>query len=212
MPPFIAADFESYVDLFEPILPEADGSGLQPFLGPETTFPLASQPENNQANQIVSEEDDVSRDGDQSPDVAMNDEVGQSTKSRPEPPRQRGRPRGPRAKSQGASRHSARIEKRNQSSGLRGQASVNSQQPKSLSKRGRGRLRLSRKADSRVVEKEWEIERIVDSYIDSDTCEHFYQVKWKGFSAKENTWEPKVNLTHCPAILRAYEAEMKRQR
>ena len=55
--------------------------------------------------------------------------------------------------------------------------------------------------------REWEVEKIVDSRIDADTCEHFYQVKWKGYSSKDNTWEPKLNLANCPGLIRAFEAK-----
>lgn len=51
---------------------------------------------------------------------------------------------------------------------------------------------------------EWEIESVVGSMIDQ-THQHFYEVKWKNFSSKENTWEPKVNLANCQAAIRAFE-------
>lgn len=53
--------------------------------------------------------------------------------------------------------------------------------------------------------KEWEIERIVDSRIDADSLQHFYLVKWKGYDAKHNTWEPKRNLDKCSNAIVAYE-------
>lgn len=41
---------------------------------------------------------------------------------------------------------------------------------------------------------EFEVESIADSVIDADTMEHMYLVKWKGYPASDNTWEPKKNF------------------
>jgi hypothetical protein len=57
-------------------------------------------------------------------------------------------------------------------------------------------------ADSEI---EWEVERILDSGIDGPTGVHLYLVKWKGFSSKENTWEPKKNLGNCHKLLQEFE-------
>ncbi|KAF7561946.1 hypothetical protein G7046_g2191 [Stylonectria norvegica] len=56
-----------------------------------------------------------------------------------------------------------------------------------------------------VSDRTWEVEKIVDSQVDADTLEQFYHVKWKGFPAKDNTWEPKKNLASCRQTIRAYE-------
>jgi hypothetical protein len=53
--------------------------------------------------------------------------------------------------------------------------------------------------------KEWEVEKIVDSRIEEETLEHYFRVKWKGFSDKDNTWEPKKNLANCRGLVEAYE-------
>ncbi|KAH0530038.1 hypothetical protein TsFJ059_004714 [Trichoderma semiorbis] len=53
--------------------------------------------------------------------------------------------------------------------------------------------------------KEWEVEKIVDSRIEEETLEHYFRVKWKGFSDKDNTWEPKKNLANCKGLVEAYE-------
>lgn len=52
---------------------------------------------------------------------------------------------------------------------------------------------------------EWEVEKIVDSRIEEETFEHYFRVKWKGFSDKDNTWEPKKNLANCKGLVEAYE-------
>jgi hypothetical protein len=54
---------------------------------------------------------------------------------------------------------------------------------------------------------EWEVEDIVESSIDADSMEHMYLVKWKGFAAAENTWEPRKNLDHAAAMIKAFEAK-----
>lgn len=54
---------------------------------------------------------------------------------------------------------------------------------------------------------EWEVEAIVESSIDADSMEHMYLVKWKGFAATENTWEPRKNLDHAAAMIKAFEAK-----
>ncbi|KAF5596329.1 Testis-specific chromodomain-containing protein [Fusarium pseudoanthophilum] len=52
---------------------------------------------------------------------------------------------------------------------------------------------------------EWEVEKIIDSQVDADTKVLYYQVKWKGFGNKENTWEPKKNLGKCAKLIKDFE-------
>lgn len=52
----------------------------------------------------------------------------------------------------------------------------------------------------------------MDSAIDADTLEHMYRVKWKGYSLKETTWEPRKNLEHSAELVRSYDAKMKKAR
>lgn len=65
--------------------------------------------------------------------------------------------------------------------------------PKSSSKR------------SRAGDEIWEVEDIVGSVIEADTYIHYYQVKWKGYSSKENTWEPKKHLRNCHEAIERFE-------
>lgn len=51
----------------------------------------------------------------------------------------------------------------------------------------------------------WEVERIVAAHIEAETYIHWYQVKWKGWSAKNNTWEPKKNLASCQDLIDNFE-------
>jgi len=50
---------------------------------------------------------------------------------------------------------------------------------------------------------EFEVEQIVGKQIISDVV--FYQVKWKGFSLEETTWEPEENLENAPMKIKDYE-------
>lgn len=76
-------------------------------------------------------------------------------------------------------------------------------------KRGRGRpATKAKKSAERGDGKEWEVEKVLGSQIDADTSEHFYLVKWKGYSVKENTWEPKKNLSNCRNLIREFEKTM----
>ena len=80
-------------------------------------------------------------------------------------------------------------------------------QPKPVTKRAASKKKTASKtaADRKASGQEWEVECIVDSMIDADTHQHFYEVKWKGFSSKDNTWEPKINLAKAQAAIRAFE-------
>ncbi len=39
--------------------------------------------------------------------------------------------------------------------------------------------------------------------------EHMYLVKWKGYPASQNTWEPKKNLVHAADLVK--KADQKRK-
>ncbi|VUC22823.1 unnamed protein product [Clonostachys rosea] len=78
-------------------------------------------------------------------------------------------------------------------------------------KRGRKSAQAGAKQQGPKSGRQWEVERIVDSQIDADTMEHFYKVQWKGYSSKENTWEPKSNLASCQDALKEYERQKKKK-
>lgn len=64
--------------------------------------------------------------------------------------------------------------------------------------------------DTKTGRKEWEVDQIVDSRIDAETMQHWFKVKWKGYPSKDNTWEPKKNLTNCKTLLENYEKKGKK--
>ncbi|KAF5974298.1 Testis-specific chromodomain-containing protein [Fusarium coicis] len=64
-----------------------------------------------------------------------------------------------------------------------------------------------KKAERGESTTEWEVEKIIDSQVDADTKVLYYQVKWKGFGSKENTWEPKKNLGKCTKLIKDFEKD-----
>ncbi|KAH6885840.1 hypothetical protein B0T10DRAFT_550357 [Thelonectria olida] len=81
-----------------------------------------------------------------------------------------------------------------------------------VKKRGRGRPPKAKKPEQRASQPEWEVEKIVQSQIDAHTQEHFYRVKWRGYAAKFNTWEPKKNLAHCRKAIQDFEKGLKKKK
>lgn len=70
-------------------------------------------------------------------------------------------------------------------------------------RRGRKPAAAAVKADQ-----DWEVEEIVDAgVIGPNGKPKTYLVKWKGYSADENTWEPRKNLAGCPELLKAFDAK-----
>jgi hypothetical protein len=60
-------------------------------------------------------------------------------------------------------------------------------------------------------ELEYEVEDLLSHELRSQgrTKRLWYLVRWKGYSAEDNTWEPENNLTNCGEILSAYKAKHK---
>lgn len=56
---------------------------------------------------------------------------------------------------------------------------------------------------------EYEVEAILDSTVDASTKEHMFFIKWKGYDDKDNTWEPKKNLTHAAELIKEFEKSAK---
>lgn len=49
---------------------------------------------------------------------------------------------------------------------------------------------------------EWQVSKIID-YVELKDGTRQFLVRWKGFSAKDNTWEPEANL-NCPELIKKY--------
>eukprot|EP00276_Gloeochaete_wittrockiana_P012114 CAMPEP_0184373094 /NCGR_PEP_ID=MMETSP1089-20130417/164297_1 /TAXON_ID=38269 ORGANISM="Gloeochaete wittrockiana, Strain SAG46.84" /NCGR_SAMPLE_ID=MMETSP1089 /ASSEMBLY_ACC=CAM_ASM_000445 /LENGTH=934 /DNA_ID=CAMNT_0026715993 /DNA_START=108 /DNA_END=2912 /DNA_ORIENTATION=+ len=57
---------------------------------------------------------------------------------------------------------------------------------------------------------EFEVEQILKMRLNKEG-EVEYLVKWKGFSAKQATWEPEANCSHCVDILDAFKQQQQQQ-
>jgi len=53
---------------------------------------------------------------------------------------------------------------------------------------------------------QWEVEKVVGKRVMARKTQ--YQIKWKGYDAKQNTWEPASNLD-CASLIAAFEAKDK---
>jgi len=56
---------------------------------------------------------------------------------------------------------------------------------------------------------EFEVEKIVAKYVDVDSKQLLYCVKWVGYSKRQNTWEPLKNLTKCLELVEEFEEMAK---
>ncbi|KAH8303206.1 hypothetical protein KR059_003526 [Drosophila kikkawai] len=65
-------------------------------------------------------------------------------------------------------------------------------------------------ATSADPEKEWVVERIVDC-VEDDDGSNLYRIRWKGFGAKDDTWEPESNL-FCEGLIEKYKRALITQK
>ncbi|KAK3915413.1 Chromobox protein-like protein 3 [Frankliniella fusca] len=98
----------------------------------------------------------------------------------------------------------------------------NKKSPKKNSKpppRKKGRKRTTAEPKEKPAKKlkpnnddentEWEVSKIVD-YVELKDGTRQFLVRWKGFSAKENTWEPEANL-NCSDLIEKFLAQEKKK-
>ncbi|XP_058799952.1 myb-like protein X [Phymastichus coffea] len=57
---------------------------------------------------------------------------------------------------------------------------------------------------------EYEVARIIEVYFKKDKSREFL-IRWKGFSAKEDTWEPEEHL-NCPELINKFMEKLKKQK
>lgn len=189
---------------------EAEGYGSQIFSGLDTeAFSIREDNQSIVDTAGLVDEDMLTAGGQSEEFEEEENDLNTTPSISPAPPKWQPRAQVKNAKQQMPQRQSARIEKLKSQSPTR---EVSPRRP--ASKGGRGRPRINQAGPNQArkkSDKEWEVEKILESRIDSETYEHFYKVKWKGFSAKESTWEPKVNLTHCRESIEKFEAGNKQQ-
>lgn len=61
-----------------------------------------------------------------------------------------------------------------------------------------------------VSSTEYEVAKIVDVHFNKDKTREFL-IRWKGFSPKEDTWEPEDNL-NCPKLISEYMEKVEKSR
>lgn len=57
-------------------------------------------------------------------------------------------------------------------------------------------------------EEEYEVERIIEVHFKKDKKREFL-IRWKGFSAKEDTWEPEEHL-NCPELINKFMEKVEK--
>ncbi|CAH0761202.1 unnamed protein product [Diatraea saccharalis] len=70
--------------------------------------------------------------------------------------------------------------------------------------RGKGKKKKSEKEDKNVDEEEYEVEKIIDSKRIKGKLH--YLIRWKGYSADSDTWEPENTLS-CPELINKFNDE-----
>ncbi|CAJ2500479.1 Uu.00g033320.m01.CDS01 [Anthostomella pinea] len=61
-----------------------------------------------------------------------------------------------------------------------------------------------------TANKDYAVEKVVDSRVNKKKATEEYLVKWVGFPVSDNTWEPAENLTHCGQKLVQFLASKKK--
>ncbi|CAF2430684.1 unnamed protein product [Rotaria sp. Silwood2] len=58
--------------------------------------------------------------------------------------------------------------------------------------------------------KDYDVETILSKRIDGKG-QIFYLIKWKGYSAAHNTWEPEDHVTNCQNLIKQFEGEEEKK-
>ncbi|XP_037931968.1 heterochromatin protein 1-like [Teleopsis dalmanni] len=64
--------------------------------------------------------------------------------------------------------------------------------------------------DTGHTETEYEVEKISGKRLKNGVVE--YEIKWKGYSTLDNTWERIKNLLNCQDMIQQYENKLKKYR
>lgn len=76
-------------------------------------------------------------------------------------------------------------------------------------KRRKAKARAERVVPVPVSSEAYEVEEVLDSGVDAETKKLMYLVKWKGYTSKHNTWEPKKNLSGASELIKQFNANSK---
>ncbi|XP_017067413.1 muscle M-line assembly protein unc-89 isoform X2 [Drosophila eugracilis] len=79
---------------------------------------------------------------------------------------------------------------------------------KKVGGRGRAPAGTKKTAPPADPEKEWVVERIIDFVEESGGL---YRIRWKGFGAKDDTWEPESNLS-CEGLIEKFKRDLITQK
>lgn len=72
------------------------------------------------------------------------------------------------------------------------------------------KMAKNRKRQALEIDQEYVVEKILDHRVNPDSLKSEFFVKWKGYTAADNTWEPVENVFHLIVLIREY-VERKRE-
>ena len=113
-------------------------------------------------------------------------------------------------------RRSARIAKKKEANAnvTSSSAAGSVKKGRNTKKAPRGRAATNKRTrqpvERRVLPETFEVEKIMADREDGPEGKRYF-VKWKGFPASENTWEPKAHFADCPDVLKDYNEEKEQQ-
>ncbi|XP_072947714.1 uncharacterized protein [Epargyreus clarus] len=81
-----------------------------------------------------------------------------------------------------------------------------SENPKKTKGKAKGKKKKPERASKKVVEEEYEVEKVIDSKKIKGKLH--YLIRWKGYSADSDTWEPENTLS-CPDLINKFNDSQK---